>query len=385
MKQARPHIIYIITKLELGGAQKVALSLFKGLEGQGLDASFISGTSGVLVGALKDSNNVHLLEEFRREVSFKGLFSEIRLFFALIKVIKKIKAEKGEVIVHTHSTKAGLIGRWAALFAGVKVRIHTVHGFGFNSEQSRLVWFLIYFLELVTSFITTRFICVSKADCEQGARLFPFFLSRTLLIRAAVDWDTFYVPAKKAGPFKEAHEFVYGVIACFKPQKNIIDALKAFDYVCKNSKSVRLPRLQIIGDGAQRKAIEQFITQHGLESRVELLGWQHNVAFWLKTWDCFVLSSLWEGLPCSVIEARLARLPVVCYDVGGISDVIEHGVNGFLINPKDWQSLAHHMQRLLEDVSLFEKMRGEDDDLSSFSNSFMLQEHARLYRTLALK
>lgn len=138
MYDKKVNVLYIITKLELGGAQKVCLSLLNGVKKNGGFAGLISGQYGSLVDEVKDLDSVFLLSEFEREIGFKNSFKEIILFLKLIRIIKKNKKNYPDLIVHTHSTKAGILGRWAAFFAGVKNRIHTVHGFAFHEHQNKI-------------------------------------------------------------------------------------------------------------------------------------------------------------------------------------------------------------------------------------------------------
>ena len=303
------HVVYVLTKLELGGAQKVCLELFKGLRHDTVQTSLISGTEGVLAEEAKRFDAVYLLPSLKREVSARGLWSEVKNFIAIVRLLRRLKKPGVAMVVHTHSTKAGLVGRWAALLAGVRYRVHTVHGFGFHDHQSWLVWLPIYGLELLTSFITTHFVCVSDRDRQTGARLFPFFRRRSSIIRAAVAWDEFAVGKDT----RQSTPWVIGAVACFKPQKNLFDLLAAFKQVHQTlvQWGEPAPRLEIIGDGPQRPALEAWIKSAGLQDSVVLVGWQHNVADWMRTWHLFALSSLWEGLPCSVVEARLSQLPVV--------------------------------------------------------------------------
>ena len=189
------HVVYIITKLELGGAQKVCLSLFNALQKKG-NAHLISGSDGLLVSKVIHNKQALLLPSFKREVSLRGIFSEVKNFWSLIQQLHKLKQKYPQLIVHTHSTKAGIMGRWAAFFAGIAPRLHTVHGFAFHEHQPRLLWFVIYFLELITSMITTHFICVSSYDAKIGKRLFPFFSKKHSIIRAGVESSSFYHPAQ---------------------------------------------------------------------------------------------------------------------------------------------------------------------------------------------
>ncbi len=373
MNKKKVEVVYIITKLEIGGAQKVCLSLFNGITKAGLASKLISGTQGPLVDSVKNNSQTILLPSMKREIGLKSWWHEITNFITLFKTLRTIKKNNPHVIVHTHSTKAGIIGRWAAFFAGIKVRIHTVHGYAFHDYQSWPQWLAIYFIELITSFITTHYICVSSADVKTGIELFPHFADKHSIIRAAVD-DTFYQPAHSTAMQKD--HFIFGTIACFKPQKNIFDLLKAFADVYEKNNNVRL---EIIGDGILRNQITSWIAQHNLQHIITLHGWQEHVAPIMLQWHAFVLSSLWEGLPCAIVEARLLHLPVIAYDTGGINDVIEHYKNGILIPQKQWLTLASTMLELSQQKQLHQTLQQYHDDLSDFSTDKMIKEHIALY------
>lgn len=376
------HVIYIITKLELGGAQKVCLALMNGLDDGIFSTSLISGSDGYLRSSIEHQKNVHLLTDFTREVSVLRIFNEIRLFIRLIQTLRSIKKNHPRVVVHTHSTKAGIIGRWAAWCAGIKTRFHTIHGYGFHEQHGWLAWTSIYLAELITSLITTHFICVSSADAKTGISLFPVFHKKHSIIRAAIDFKEFYTPAYSLAPRSIDQTFIYGSIACFKPQKNLFDLLKAFAIVHHhNPKS----RLEIIGDGIQRPYLEEWIRSHKLSSVITLHGWKASVAPLMKQWDAFVLSSLWEGLPCALIEARLLHLPVISYDTGGIKDVITHGKNGLLCEKKDVISLAHNMLSVSNNQTLYQTLRSHKDNLMDFDYTNMIQEHKNLYKKTVLR
>ncbi len=368
------HILYIITKLELGGAQKVCLSLMRGLKESGNNIKLISGTDGILTNELKDSPDIIMLANFKREVSIFYIFKEIKNFIELIKKIRELKKIYPNLIIHTHSTKAGLLGRWAGLFAGVKNRIHTIHGYGFNNYQNKLTWLFTYLPELITSVITTHFICVSSEDVKTGIKLLPNFKNKHSIIRAAVEWEKFY-PTKRIYETKD--KFIFGTISCFKKQKNLIDLFKAFKLAYQENNNCAL---EVIGDGELRPELESWITQNNLENQIVLHGWKHNVAEIMINWDAFVLSSLWEGLPCAIIEARLLKLPILSYKTGGISDVISQGKNGFLFEQGNWQELSMGMQKLMKNKKLCYKLKNYKEDLTDFKDSVMLQKHINLYK-----
>lgn len=379
MKTKRIPVVYIITKLELGGAQKVCLSLFNSLQKKGYAAHLISGKEGPLVEQVSKHEDVFLLSSMQREVSLTALWAEWISFLELVKTLKLLKKDLPHLIVHTHSTKAGFIGRWAAWWAGIKTRIHTIHGYGFHEHQSWAAWLPIYLLELLTSVITTHFICVSAHDTKTGMKLFPGFAKKHSIIRAGVDTEQFYTPAARLHTPSAKKPFIFGTISCFKPQKNLIDLLRAFEQVYQSDQRARL---EIIGDGAQRKPLERWIAEHHLSHVITLHGWQQSVAPITKTWHAFALSSLWEGLPCAIVEARLQHLPIISYKTGGIPEVVLDQRNGFIVEQGDWHMFAERMKTLMHTHSLYKQMQQFPDQLEDFNSKHMINEHIALYKQL---
>ena len=340
----------------------------------------MSGESGTLVSQAKKHSSIFLLKSFKREISFLGVISEIKTFVTMIFRMRKLKKQYPNLIVHTHSTKAGILGRWAAYFAGVKKRVHTVHGFGFHEYQSKPAWYLHVALEYLTNKITTHYVCVSQADQNIGIRYLPGFEKKSSIIRAAVD-ETFFA-AKKCVRTQES--WTFGTVSCLKPQKNILHLLQAFKHMHDKLPEADQKRvvLQIIGDGEQREEIEAWLAASNVFFKVDLLGWQGNVETWMRSWDAFIISSLWEGLPCAVIEARLSKLPVVSYKIAGIPEVIEDRKNGLLVKPGDWQTLGNRMGELVINQELYERMSNHKDNFDNFRDSTMVTRHAVLYRKL---
>jgi glycosyltransferase involved in cell wall biosynthesis len=338
----------------------------------------IAGKQGILVDTVIEKEHVMVLENLKRNIGLAAAWYEVKTFIELIRILRRLKKKHARVIVHTHCTKAGILGRWAAWIARIKTRIHTIHGFAFHEHQSRIAWWLTYCAEWLTSLITTHFVCVSSADVILASKLFPRFGTKYSLIRAAVEWETFYQPARVIVP--EKNNFVFGTVACFKAQKNIFDLLHAFQLVHKQHPHAQL---ELIGDGVLRTNIESWIAQQGLDQSIVLHGWQDTVAPLMMHWHAFVLSSLWEGLPCAIIEARLLKLPVLSYNTGGISDVITSGRNGLLYPQKDWHALAQGMISLIQSPQLYSQLQTHHDDLHDFNNVSMIKNHQKLYRFLS--
>lgn len=375
------HVIYIITKLELGGAQKVCLTLLEQLHNKGIATHLISGKEGPLVDQAKKMSGTILLDQLYREIG--SPFGEITCFFYLIKVLRSLRKQHPNLIVHTHSTKAGLLGRWAAFFAGISERVHTIHGYGFNHYQPWFIRYSIIFLEWITSFITTHFICVSSEDAKEGIKLFPGFTQRHSIIRAAIDYSRFYNAREMLPHFPSQQQpFILGTIACFKKQKNLFDVLRAFHWAYTYDNSLRL---EIIGDGILHNAIIQWINHQKLHNVITLHGWQHDVLPFMLNWHCFVSSSLWEGLPCSIVEARCLKLPVISYNTGGIQDIITHEKNGLLCAQKDWLTLAQNISKVRNSPETYTSLSAYKDNLDDFTSETMTDQHMQLYTSLNKK
>jgi len=373
-------VLYIITKLELGGAQKVCLSLLDGMHNNGYNSFLISGKNGHFVKNVKFNENVYLLKNFKRNVSIIYIYLELKNLFEVIKKIKKLKRKNPNLIVHTHSTKAGLVGRWAAFFAGIKRRIHTVHGYGFHKHQNKIAWLATYFLEWITCLITSHYICVSSEDVKIGIKLFPNFAKKHSIIRAAVNWKKFYLPTRKTKPFPELKKpFIFGTISCFKKQKNLFDLFRAFEHAYSQNTNIQL---EVIGDGELRPKFEKWIHSRGLKNKIVLHGFQEDVAKFMIEWNAFALSSLWEGLPCAIVEARLLKLPILCYKTGGIHDVVTNGENGFLYKQGNWKELSNGMLAISANRYLYKKLQEHKEDLSDFNDKQMIKQHIQLYKQL---
>lgn len=371
------HLVYIITQLELGGAQKICLTLFNQLKDQSIHTMLIAGPHGPLATQdLQQNPDVFLLPELKQSPHGDTIMHEIRCFIAMMRLLKKLKKQYPSLMVHTHSTKAGILGRWAAFFIGITTRIHTVHGYAIHNHSSWLFWLFGYVCELITRFITTHMIYVSSYDQSYGQKLFFIPSKKTSLIRAAVDTHHYHAAIKSSLPH---HPFIFGSIACFKPQKNLFDLLESFYRVYQKNNACRL---EIIGDGFLRSSIETWIHDRNLAHCITLHGWQPNVADYMRNWHTFVLTSLWEGLPCAVVEARLMRLPVISYITGGIPEVIIHNKNGLLIQQKDIVAFSNAMLSLMHNQSLYYQLSNYADNLHSFAYNQMFQAHKKIYFSL---
>ena len=237
----------------------------------------------------------------------------------------------GPEIVHTHSSKAGILGRLAAHREGVPVVIHSIHGFGFGPHQPPPVRLAFLAAERLASRWTTAFVAVSRHNLEDGVRL-------GLFPRLAGAGDPFRGRAgvvrghRGGGALREALGIPAGAplvvqIACFKPQK----APERFVEVAARL-ATRFPAAHflLVGDGALRRRLERLRREAGLERRLHLPGWRRDVPAIFDAATVVTLTSRFEGLPRVLVEALAAGVPVVAMAVDGVPEVVRDGENGFL-------------------------------------------------------
>ncbi len=367
-------VIFIITKLELGGAQKVCLALYQGFK-QHTNTYLFCGKGGILDKQVEQDPNVLFLKFMSREVYLIGLIFDFLALLEIIFQIKKVQSMHQQIIVHTHSSKAGLLGRIAAKIAGVKLIVHTVHGFAINPLHSKIKQKIFLAFEQLGTWCCDRIVCVSKQDLDFGSKYIHTFASKASIIRAAVE-DKFF--SQDIYDSVEKEKIIIGTISCFKKQKNLQDLIMAFAILKKSSS--REFELEIIGDGEERKIIEDLIKKLNLEASVKLLSWQKDVITHLRRWKIFALSSLWEGLPCSVIQAQLLRLFCVCYDTGGIGEAIIPGKTGFVVKNKNPASLAYFLSLAIE-KNFEEDLQETKNRLNTYSEHFMIEKTRQLFLT----
>lgn len=378
-------VIHIITKLELGGAQEIALYIVKNLDRERYDVSLISGPKDILTADVAAIAGVEFFEvpELVREVSpLKDFRALLRLRAILL---SKVGNSSGGVIVHTHSSKAGILGRWAAWLAGVPVIIHTIHGYGFNDEQGRLSHGFFVWLERLTSWVTTRFIAVAHDNIKKGMLCGILKEKDALVLRAGINIGHFGASStslaeKRAELGLPADAPVATMVSCLKPQKAPVDFVRVAAKVLK-----KLPDAHFVqaGDGELRGEVLFEAERLGISDRFHLLGWRRDVREIMHMSDVIVLTSLWEGLPKVIPQAMAAGKPVVATAVDGTPEAVRDGVSGFLAMPHDVDLIAEKVALLLGDRDLAAKMgRAGRERVSEFDEVRMLNDLCALYERL---
>lgn len=260
--------------------------------------------------------------------------------------LRRIVRGGGFDVVHTHSAKAGFLGRLAARSAGVPRIVHTPHTFPFEMDVSRAARFLYFQLERLAARWSDRMVCVCPSQRALAASLID--PSRVAVIENGVAPR----PADPAGRQRLRQEWgvgpdqpVVGLVGRFTRQKGHADFVAAAGRIAG-----RLPaaRFVLVGDGELKARIRETIRTAGLGDRFLLIEGREDAPDLMPAFDVVALPSLWEGLPYVLLEAMAAGAGVVAARVGGMPDVIEDGVDGLLVPARDPEALAEAIMKLFD-------------------------------------
>jgi glycosyltransferase involved in cell wall biosynthesis len=363
-RNGRARVFVLVTLGEVGGAQGYVASLLPALAGE-YDV-IVGAHGGAFVREAAERSGVEFvhLEQLRRPIS---AWRDLRGFAELYRLLRRCRPD----LLHASSSKAGVIGRLAAVAARVPVRIFTVHGWAFSAHAG--VAAVIYrWADRIAGRATTATICVSQRERADGLRARTCRADRAVVIPNAVDVDSFpQAPLERAIP----RLISVGRLAPPKDWPTLLSALAKLD-------AETFAELVIVGDGPDRERVEDELAGSSLERRARLLGERDDVPGLLSDADVFVLASRSEGLPLSVIEAMAAGLPVVASDVGGLRELVRDGETGVLVPAGDPAALADALRPLLADPQLRRRLgsAGRVRAKALFDLSGFRRAHLELYR-----
>ena len=376
-------VCHVITRLDLGGAQENTLHTVRTLRSP-YHASLVAGPGGLLDDEARASDGieVHFLPALVRPIR---PWRDLRAVAGLARLLLRLRPD----IVHTHSSKAGIVGRAAARVAGVGIVVHSIHGYGFHEGQPAWMRAALVGLERAALPLTSHFIAVSRANLERGAALGIVDPRRATVIRSGVRIEAFRAAAHDRAAARAALAAaigappaapLVGMVACLKAQKAPLDFVAAAARVAAARPDARF---LIAGDGDMRSQVETRIADLGLGGRFHLLGWRRDVPHIMAALDVVVLTSLWEGLPRVVPEAIAAGRPIVATAVDGTGEVLADGINALVTGPSDPSGIAARVVRLLGEpalgAALVERARPL---LAEFDIDAMVRAQEELYRRL---
>lgn len=367
-------ILYLVTKDDVGGAQKYVRDLAGELKKSGLDTKIVTGGRG---GVRFLSNKLRPYFLFAND------------WLALIELFFLFKKERPD-IVHLNSSKAGVIGSFAARLAGVKKVIFTAHGWVFNpdndlnyAKKKIYVW-----LHRIAAKFQDKIINVSEYDRQLAIKYKIASENKLATIYNGLDWENlkFFdkkISRKVLATLTESNlstsqlinSIWVGSIGRLVAEKSYHDFINAASLIKDQG-----VKFFIIGDGILKERLLKLIKKRGLENRFFILNGLAPAAPYLKAFDIFVLSSIKEGLPYTLLEAMAASLPVITTRVGGMTEIVSD--RGLVMQPNMPDELARAIRHLIEKESLAALLARQGNDFlkASLNLQQMLEATEKVYR-----
>lgn len=378
----------MIARLNMGGPALHVAYLSTGLEERGYETTLVAGSlalgeesmSGV---AERLGVRIVTVPELHREIS---PLRDLRSVYHLAELIRELRPQ----ILHTHTAKAGAIGRLAALVAGdaaPPIVVHTFHGHVLRGYFGPLRSGFFRLLERWLTRRTTALVAVSPEVRDDLVALGIAPVDKFTVVRLGIELDSRVGPPDGDGTETRRllgippDRFVVGWVGRMTGVKRTDDVLLAVRRLRDRGVDAALC---MVGDGPDRDAVERRAHELGIVRDSFFLGYQDDVAPFYAAFDALILPSANEGTPVSAIEALAGGRPVVATRVGGVPDVVRDGVDGFLVDPGDVEAMAERLAALAADRDLRARMgrAGRAEVHERYSVDRLLDDMDQLYRRL---
>jgi glycosyltransferase involved in cell wall biosynthesis len=376
-------IVHVITRLIVGGAQENTLLSCEGQHDRGHDVTLITGPALGPEGSLMERARLHgyrveELDDMRRSIL---PVKDFRTYHRLVKRFRELRPD----VVHTHSSKAGIIGRWAAHRAKGAAVVHTIHGLAFTASTSRTVNSAYKMLERQAAPITDRIVCVADAMRVQSLAARIGRPGQYVTVHSGMETGPFLNPPVPRETMRAQlglgpQHVVVGTIARLFHLKGHDDLLDLAPELCR-----RFPDLRFlwVGDGLLRPAFERRIVEMNLKDRFILTGLvpPERVPELTNAMDIVVHPSRREGLARAIVQGQLAGCPAIAYDIDGNREGLIEGKTGFALPPFDKKLLGERLATLVEDGDKRHAMgaAGRAFALSRFDAKVMVDALERVY------
>ena len=339
-------ILHIITRLEFGGPPLSLLDLIARLDRETFDVSLATGFTpacerDMIEEARKLNIEIFTVPSLVRDMR---ILSDLRALWQIMRIIKK----GGYHIVHCHTSKAGFIGPLAARLAGAKVVLYSPHGTILQGYFGRIQTKFFILLQRFAAFFINQIICLTKLEISQyleagiGSTTKYNFIYNGIDVESMAQRRADRLTMRKdlrIGP----NDYVGVSVGRLVPVKGYNHLIEAISLLKHNIPDIRL---LLVGNGRERKALEEQAEAAGLLDYVRFVGLRRDIPELLSCADIFILSSLNEGFGLVLVEAMAMRLPIVATRVGGVPEVVEHEKTGILVEAQDPQAMGNAIARL---------------------------------------
>lgn len=367
-------VLIAITKSNWGGAQRYVFNIATSISKAEYDVAVMHGGDGIMAEKLRGSG-IRTMEipGLARDIS---VFVDVSVFTSLLRMLRSERPD----VLHLNSSKMGLLGALAGRLAGVPCIVFTAHGWAFNEDRSFLQKTLLRVFAYFTIMLSHRTIAISDAVAD--AIRMPLIRKRLAVVKngvTAAEYKERSDARTSLVQHSSEQEFWFGTIAELHPVKGLRYAVEAF-----TSHAAHFPTAHyvILGEGESRTELESLVQQSSYAERIHVVGFRDEAPQYLKAFDVFVLPSLSEGLSLAILEAGLARIPVIATNVGGIPEIIRNNEQGVLVSPRNSVGLSEAFARLQTDPRLRESIAAAlyERVTHEYSLEKMVRKTTALYR-----
>jgi len=388
----RIKIAHVITRLDKGGSAQNTILTLLGMDERRYRFALIKGGSVESEMGNEERIKVELSLSALREkgipiFTYSSLIRRINPLLdlrCLIQLFFFFRKEK-PFIVHTHTSKGGVLGRLSAWLARVPVIVHTPHGHIFWGYYGPLITELFIFMERLVAKITDKIVCLTEQEKRDHIQFKISRPEKFVTIHSGVDFSGF----KKTGSFKNRireelgipnGEPVIGTVGRLVPIKGHEYMIRAFALLMNEYDNLWLI---LVGDGFLGHYLKTLCKELEIKEKVVFAGWRSNVPDFLSLFDIFVFPSLNEGMGRVLVEAMAAGKPIVASNVGGIPDMVKDGQNGLLVPVANVKALAKSIDFLLTNPEKRKEMGGKGRKMATqYGSDSMVQKIDQLYQDL---
>lgn len=365
-------VVQLVTRSDtIGGVHTHIIDLCLALISRGDEVIVLAGPSisGVFFNKLDQLDIPYVVVPSLRASLHP--YYDAKALISLIKLFQKFKPK----YVCIHSSKAGILGRLACFYLKIPC-IFTVHGWSFYVKTSLALRFIYFILEFFLQFIPRRIILVSHADY---ASFSSFFLNKK---RVSIIYNSSNLPSSLV-PRKSNTSVQLLSVARFDKQKDHKTLLIALSLLPSDLDW----QISLVGDGPNLLPMKKLAASYSLSHKVHFIGFNDSPSDFFASSDCFILSTNWEGLPITIIEAFSSSLPVIATDVGGCKELVLNGYNGLLVPPQSPSKLSLAIQLLIQDQSLRTRMSSSSKKVfkNIFSFDRFVDSTLSVYKSLDIR
>ncbi|WHX89895.1 glycosyltransferase family 4 protein [Peribacillus simplex] len=357
-------IVYICESLG-GGVRKHLIDLLYNINLNKYDVHFIYGTDDRVDEVfLKEKINFqksgivfYQIKDLQRGIDIKKDFKAI---ISLVLLLKKIKPD----LIHCHSSKAGAIGRLSAFLIGINNVYYTPHGYFFlNENMNKTKRYIFVWIEKILACLSRRNIHVSYGEEKKALDYHVLKKEKSTVIYNGINQISL------SSNLEDMDKIIIGTIARVDHQKNPMKFVDIAEQMCLQNDNIEF---WYIGDGEYYESVDKYIKSKFLEEKIKLLGFKSNATEYLSSFDIFLSTSYYEGMPYTLIESMSAGIPVVASNVTGNNEIVINGFNGFTFELDNINEAIEKMERIIKDNNLRKEI--SRNSIKTFQEKYSLDK-----------